>query len=344
MRQGALPLAPSIFIRNTRVDAMKLIHSERERYKIIIKKRMRRLQPHKNINKKTEKQEYISAPERFFLGDNESRKLMIDFLENIKRESKNNKTIRISFAKTKDLHICGTLFFISTINEILSHGKCTTLCKRPADNTAEQLFQHVGILDLIGLESRLTISAENVKDWHLFEGVAVTASQLTPLFEEYNDLLKDERSSGLYGAITEAITNTIQHAYPGHDQNSSKKWWVFSQRKKSLLSIAIYDSGIGIPKSLKTKIRELLRMSDSKIIENAVRSNETSTKLTYRGKGLPEMLTFAQRSDVGGFVIHSSKGFFGYNSTQGRIRGDKFRDSIPGTLIIWEFNLDLEFT
>jgi anti-sigma regulatory factor (Ser/Thr protein kinase) len=326
---------------------MKLRRNEKEIYTIIIKKRLKRIKKHswKHKTSSRRRSDRINAPEKFYLDDKISRKLLLNFVCRIRRASLSGKIVKISFHDTKVLHPCGTLFFVSNVINIIEKNHCTIQCGYPKDNTVEQLFQHIGLLKLFGLQERLKISSNNVKNWHFLTGVSVDPTDLSIIFDEYKEFINEEKSSDLYGVITEAITNTIQHAYP--DESTEKRWWIFSQQMDNKLFIAIYDHGMGIPESLAPKLLDNITYGkrygrDAMMIKIAVSSDRTRTKLDYMRKGLPEMLEFAKRSETGGFVIHSLSGGYKYNSRQKTEDQRKYKENIKGTLIQWEIKIDME--
>lgn len=326
---------------------MKIRRNEKEIYIIIMRKRLKRAKRN-NRKKKTSsrtRNECMYAPEKFFMDDKISRKLLFNFVNRIHRASLSGKIVKISFRDTKVLHPCGTLFFVSNIISIIEKKTCKIQCGYPRDNTVEQLFQHIGLLKLFGLQHRLEISANNVKNWHFVTGTSVDPRDLSIIFDEYKEFISEEKSSDLYGVITEAITNTIQHAYPG--DRAEKRWWIFIQQMDNKLFIAIYDHGMGIPESLEPKLIDNITYNrrygrDAMMIKIAVSSDRTRTKLDYRGKGLPEMLEFAKKSDTGGFVIHSLSGCYKYNSREKTEDQRKYNENIKGTLIQWEIKMDME--
>jgi len=145
--------------------------------------------------------------------------------------------------------------------------------------------------------------------------------------------------------MSEAITNTIQHAYIGSSTRSSdesdSRWWMFSQQKDGKLSIVVCDLGMGIPVSLRQNSLIFSGMHSEKkrrhtqFIDIAARSSRSRTRLPHRGKGLPDMLEFVKGGDVGGFLIYSLHGAFLYNAEDAREVGHDFSTGIPGTLIQW---------
>ena len=129
------------------------------------------------------------------------------------------------------------------------------------------------------------------------------------------------------------------------DGGVQTKWWLFALIKDGKLDVAICDRGMGIPTSLREKpematvipilIRKLRKRVASGLIEIAVESSRSRTKLPHRGKGLPDMLTFSKQETVGGIFIMSHHGYFVYNSQFGSEVARDFHPPLEGTLITW---------
>lgn len=137
--------------------------------------------------------------------------------------------------------------------------------------------------------------------------------------------------------MSEAVTNTVQHAY---NLNDTKEWRMFAQKKDGNLDVALCDLRIGIPKSLRQKpeLKEWLtspvqtskRNRDESLLEVAIQSSRSKTKLPHRGKWLKEMLEH----------VKSGKGVFNYNAPEKTETTRHFETPIHGTLIEWQIPLE----
>lgn len=293
----------------------------------------------------------IAAPETFNLNNAVARNELLIFLHNILHRLICGDKVKISFDMTKLLTPGGTLFFIATIENLLKKYPNQITCNYPNDETVEQLFQHIGALAMLGLSSRRAISAENVRHWRYLNGTTTYTEGFITLFKYYADEIKNDISS-LYDSMVEAITNTIQHAYESSNvlKKDERKWWMFSQQVNGKITVVICDLGMGIPNSISNKpeLRDYVlklknihrKRINTSLIEIAVRSTRSRTKLSHRGKGLPDMLNVVRNGNVGSFLIHSYKGAFSFNAeSKQESSGRDFDTSIPGTLIQWEIPL-----
>lgn len=294
----------------------------------------------------------VNAPEVFGARIEPSRSTLVNFLRRIHELTDKGAIAKINFDETTRLATGGVILFVATIESILASKPGSVICDYPKDEVVEQLFQHLGILEKLGLNARKTITAENVRHWHFLKGTNTDLSGITSLFNVLATKLSDATSSGLFDSISEAVTNVVQHAYLGVATLAAGKphWWLFAQvTAKNELQISICDLGKGIPASLmeKPELADLLpkliyrmrKRVSSGMIEIAVESGRSRTKLPHRGKGLPDMLAFCKNTDVGLFYIASHKGLFFYSSANDVESARDFSDALNGTVIVWSIPL-----
>ncbi|WP_157314879.1 hypothetical protein [Chitinibacter sp. GC72] len=299
----------------------------------------------------------IVAPISFNLYQAARRQNLIVFIDEIKRAIKANASIRIDFSHVKRLNPCGTILFIAELMRIieLKGNKQRVTCTLPKDKIVEQLFKHVGILDLLGCRSNVVVQHETVKHWTLCKGDLVDLSGLKSLKDKLDIELGEERSFALFTGIQEAITNTVHHAYieergDGFDA-SSKKWFLFAKHMEGQVSLAICDLGIGIRRSLPRKMpwpkqifdETLEKLGantdlDAKHIKAAIMLGATRTGLSNRGKGLHDMKHVASLCENGRLDILSNKGVYRFSK---KINSEIILDhksNIQGTIVQWGFN------
>ncbi len=289
----------------------------------------------------------LSTPEHFTLGDAAARLALFKLVHALREGLAQGHRVHLDFTQSKRLHPCGTLYFTANLDQALTDYPGQITCNYPEDNTVEQLFQHIGLLQWMGLSPRQAITAENVRHWHFVKGKTGDAAGFAELMAEYTNSFDGQVRMGLYSSLTEAVTNTIQHAYPDipATEVAPRPWWMFAQRLDDLLTVTICDLGIGIAESLKRKpeLKDYLlhwrpKTRDKKLIEAAA-GRRSSTKLPYRGRGLPEMLEFVRTSRIGGMIIHSNRGTYSYDVDTQTERTVVMAPALPGTLIQWTLSI-----
>ncbi len=154
----------------------------------------------------------------------------------------------------------------------------------------------------------------------------------------------------LQKSLTEAMTNSINHAYPDYylanNQLKEKLWWMSASlnTQSKILTIMFYDEGIGIPKSLPRTYPEAikslggLRNDDAQLIKAATKLKRTSTYKPTRGKGLKDIKDYISCCKKGWLTIYSCRGEYNYFSNNTETICNR-RIALPGTLIQWKVNL-----
>jgi len=156
----------------------------------------------------------------------------------------------------------------------------------------EEVVKHTSFLKFL---SGQNVDGEKAKE--LREGIEVVIGK------------ELEGKIHLYSGLTEAVTNTKQHAY-GKELQPFEKWWMaaaYNQENMSLI-VSMYDRGKSIPKTIYTysgweRIQKItstnLINSHKELIAAAMQDSflqkektRTQTRQENRGKGLKQLLDF----------------------------------------------------
>jgi len=141
------------------------------------------------------------------------------------------------------------------------------------------------------------------------------------------------RMRNLYKMIIECMANTRNHAYTRF--KGLHKWWLmasFDQRSKSV-GFTFIDNGHGIPSTVRKKLLGDIAAADHKLIASAMSGElRTSTRLSYRGKGLPSLLRSLRSGAIQDLSVLSMRGFVNCTTMQGRKTSEQFQ----GTMITWK--------
>ncbi|WP_446830175.1 ATP-binding protein [Candidatus Foliamicus sp.] len=151
----------------------------------------------------------------------------------------------------------------------------------------------------------------------------------------------------LYNAVTEAMTNVVQHAYQ-HQNRRAASWWLSASHDADGVTIMIYDQGSGIPETLPRNYGERLKerilgksllRDHAKMIKEAHELSRTRTDQPHRGHGLER--------DVRGYFKYIGEGYYRVTSQKGEYLVERSSDGIEretlthhphplrGTLIEW---------
>ncbi|MGD9637937.1 MAG: hypothetical protein AB7U85_02625 [Alphaproteobacteria bacterium] len=134
-------------------------------------------------------------------------------------------------------------------------------------------------------------------------GYMASGEDVTKLKKLISELTYFPEGQQLQAGLTEAMTNSIHHAYPiEYLQNNmikEKLWWMSASinLRNKILTVMFYDEGVGIPKTLPKTWPELFKSiagftGDAEIIQAATRTKRTSTKKTNRGRGLLDIKNY----------------------------------------------------
>jgi hypothetical protein len=256
----------------------------------------------------------------------------------------------IDFSQTDRIYPAGGLMLVAELDRIKSLSGSGSLlrCKAaPVQSLPDQVLTQIGIYESLGHPSAGLASDQTVVHWRLASGLKAEGQEAGSILDNCDGELAPALRTSLYRGITEAMTNAVQHAYlavraDGTNRQGEKRWWLFSQQREDTLHIVFCDLGIGIPESLpivNSRLKEILSTfgrdrSDLEAIRLATELGKTSTSQPNRGKGLPEILDAARKSEQGACVIYSNRGQFGFVSG-GKTIENQFSNSIFGTLIEW---------
>lgn len=260
----------------------------------------------------------------------------------------------LDFSQTEKLAADGTLLFFAELRRLIKHSKTALKisCIPPTNNKVSQVFQQIGLFSLLGAAGGATPQDADVVNWRFAHGHKVDGARYEDILANFDGDIANELQQRLFTGITEAMTNVVNHAYDmprgdGTGIANSREWWMFSQAKDGLLTVAFLDLGAGIPRTLPenrpTVWKRFLQVGkrlDSRAIDYAVKDSISRTNESHRGKGLGQILRVVDSVKGGEMAILSN---FGALTRKNRVsQRIDYRDSIQGTLIYWNIPLELE--
>lgn len=310
----------------------------------------------------------LKAPHTIGLNSPALHHELSSFLLRLRNEiaGQKHRRVVINFRETTLFAPAGTILLLAEIDRIsrLSNQKTGLTCYYPFDETAEKVMQQVGLLKLLNRKERKLITKQDadVYHWHYFTGSEASGENAASMCTSLKDKLPTGSLKQIFNAVTEAMVNSVHHAYeePRNDSisknmpESQKRWWFFGEILNGGLHIVFCDLGIGIPRSLPRNWREYcidsLRMSkvssgkhDLKMIEKALELGRTRTAKTNRGLGFHQNIVAAAEKLGGKLLIYSNKAVVNIDYTDSRnhvkIR-DHFKRSILGTVILWTIPIE----
>ena len=279
---------------------------------------------------------------------------MLHRLGQLRKQAVSGSALCLDFSRTEKLAADGTLLFFAELRRLIKHSETALKisCIPPTNNKVSQVFQQIGLFSLLGVVSGATPQDDDVVNWRFAHGHKVDGARYEDVLANFDGDIANELQQSLFTGITEAMTNVVNHAYDkpredGAGIANSREWWMFSQAKNGLLTVAFLDLGAGIPRTLPenrpTVWRRFLQVGkrlDSRAIDYAVTDSISRTNESHRGKGLGQILRVVDSVKGGEMAILSNFGaLIRKNGVTQRI---DYRDSIMGTLIYWNIPLEPE--
>ena len=265
------------------------------------------------------------------------------------------RPVRLIFDNAKTIKASALLLLLAEMHRCrIVRGKHLVTGTYPPNQKLERMLCAMGFFDILNVKNRIAVNQEYPMNYIKF----ATAQRLKEhqARQLRNDLLGDKISMGmmprkkLQTAITEAMLNAIQHAYPKGASKSHpgrNRWWLTGtyNRKTKNLVITFCDLGVGIPATvtklyLMEKIRGIfsllpgIQVSDGQMIMAAMKLGRTSTGREGRGKGLNDLRKFIDHANGGELKIFSKRGSYTYTAG-GTETYKNYQQSLGGTLIKW---------
>lgn len=298
---------------------------------------------------------WIQVPHALRIMGPKNRRTVLKFFKKLREEALERRAkITLNFIETKTIEAPAMLLFVAEldrINRILQDDFSISIANAVDINTRNVLIQ-VGVYSLCGHRApklKEEDFKENVKHWRYATGVRVDEST-SEAFENIEGRLSPALKKGMWKGVSEALINSVQHAYAAPRnlrgvRLRSARWWMFSELKGGLLTVAVCDLGIGIPRSLPLNwndnvINRLMATfsrdgPDVRAVKAAMQVGATSTSGEHRGKGLPQIWNAVRTEKNASIMILSNAARLVWNGDTEEEFAMEYSDSIAGTLVMW---------
>jgi len=343
----------------------KLSLKERNRLIARYRRYTKRTFKRKKISKSNDRidVENIDLPSNFNLHENtdETLKIMNDFRAKV---NGNHRLKSLNFQEMQHIDSSSALMLVAEIdvwNEKI--GRALSPNHKTWDTRIKALLCEMGFFELLKmppLEEKQKIDKEIIF-LKFISGHKSEGEKAKELKEKIEEVIGKEleRRTHLYEGLTEAFTNTAQHAY-NKKPCRYDKWWITAAYKESegKLVVSMYDRGKSIPKTLhkhdkwnqiKSYLSGDIMKKHTDLIEAAMRvsfeqkggsKTRTQTQKTNRGKGLKQLLDFTKEG--GRLTIISGKGYCVFDLNDNKLTTKKRKSlkyPLEGTLIEWKIDL-----
>lgn len=289
----------------------------------------------------------IRIPKIITLSKPALRNKFLSAIKTIGTRDKLNKKIFVNFKETETLYPDGAIYLLHQIDKVRNkHNLSGKVSDSPI---VRAMLSKLGIHTILKLKTFKGSNIRIVNRWKILSGTTADLDEkYIEIENEISKIVPDRKSKFvLQNAISEAISNVINHAY---DENSKsyKKWFLFFcvDEEKSNCTIVVSDLGKTIPATIpvtfnKDKFTLNLReiffgKTDSELIEIATKMRRTSTEEYHRGKGFNDIIQVESFLKGAKVLVVSRRG--AWSSEAGNM---DFNSAIEGTTIGWEIPLDL---
>jgi len=196
---------------------------------------------------------------------------------------------------------------------------------------------------------------KNVKFLKILHDTTADNSHVVNMRDFFNSKIKflPQNTTAVFDiAISEAIANSVEHAYIKDQKMITIKraWWIsgYYDENTKELSFCCYDQGIGIKKALGNHDNRLMMKwvesislktkNDSDVLEALVNEELPKYKKKDRGHGFKQFIKFIENYTSGSLNIYSYKGKYEIIKEKKDIIKKKYDydDVLSGTLIVWK--------
>jgi len=278
----------------------------------------------------------VIAPEYFSIINN--MKEFEEFINKVDIPAWHGKDVYIDLSEVKKITPDGLLIMIAYLNRYNScipaphvGGNC------PTEEYCHHVFLESGFYKYVNSNYKHK-NSNNVLSVRSDELIRSDEAGAVIEFVRNRLNIKDKvLTRSVYTTIMEAMNNVKEHAYEGRKNFG---WWLMAlpEKDEDIIHFAIIDNGKGIPGTIRKKLRlsEILPFmeNDGKLIQaTVIEQNRSSTKLPYRGLGLPKLKKLVDNKKIRNLNIISRKG--GYLMDEDKpynLNGEYF-----GTMLSWDF-------
>ena len=296
----------------------------------------------------------------------------IEFLKDISKNFR-RKDCFVDFSKTKRVTAAALVLVYAAIDKAsaLRPGKAEILWS--GSEVVNRMLRINNIHRLIR-GHKISFSLDSVKSMPIISSVG---SEMMEEIIDYiqNKIYNDQMSPDtehVYGdAVSETINNVRLHAYP-NSKLQDKKWWLMCSVLGKKLYLAIYDTGVGIPKTVidrpwfvsavqithpqeyasileqhpgfekeKPLLLRLIptKISDEQLIMISMQGDVSGTKQDKHGQGSKSIMALVGDTADGVLWVFSNGGLYKFNQADKKPEMYKLPKEFPGTLVQWNIEL-----
>lgn len=270
--------------------------------------------------------------------------------------------VTLDFRATNAFAPAGTLLLFAELDRIVQlsqHPKPITI-RAPRRRRPREVMKQIGIFETTGDSVDLVPERRDVVYWRATKGADQSGESFGPTFEQVTARVDkdaaDQMAARIWPGLSEAIANTIDHAYVMPDRGDgfphcpNTRWWMFTHLRDGVFTVAVCDLGIGylrrapttLPEAFLAQIGKFLTGSnlDARAIQAAMAYGKSSTGGKERGKGSRDALSVLQNHGEGELIVLSNSAAVIYQLKRGEpetsMRVVELSAKCLGTIVFWK--------
>lgn len=301
--------------------------------------------------RKTSRISIVKAPSVLSLVNNPLETLI--FFRKVKKTIKSmvpNGNLLFDLSAIVEVTVDAIMYFIATLKNTKRIKSLRIHCQGnfPSNSQSREIFETCGFYEYVSVQSQYSFPKQNnnIKITRGKEANPILAGEICSFVHSHSKLNRLD-TKFLYSMILELMTNTKQHAY-NDNVSMDCNWYIFVEDLEDCLSFVFLDTGAGIPNTIKTKgftemIKNYLNISDASFIASAFKGDvlRSETKLSYRGRGLPEIYKRTANQYINNFLVISGFGKC-VLMPNGEIIETNFANDLLGTLFCWKIKKEAD--
>lgn len=273
------------------------------------------------------------------------------------------RSVVLDFRKTESFYVAGAIYLLAELNRIinLSNLPKPISIRDPHQRRSREVLKQIGLYELTGDSCDVVPERDDVVYWKATKGFDQSGDKLQML-EAVTERANHQHAqqlalSGMWRGVSEAVANAVEHGYKlpradGFAGLSDTRWWMFTQLRDGVFSVAVCDLGCGyratvgltLPERWLSSFKSLIGISnrDALSIEAAMEYGRSGTKLGERGKGSRDALSVLKGHGQGELLIVSNTGWVSYvyaNGQEEKKDHGELGIDIRGTIIWWKLPL-----
>lgn len=320
-------------------------------------------------------QKVIVAPEYISIyeleGSHSPYNRTMQFIEEIHKNYKVTDCL-IDFSDTKKIS-AAALVVVYAAMEIAGKGRSgkTSIALSRKSPGVNKILKSSNLIKLINGQE-ISYALESARSMPIVSSVG--SNQMDEIIDFIQRrIFKDQMSPDtehVYGdAVSETINNVGLHAYPNTPLDE-RRWWLMCSTFGRELYLAIYDCGVGIPKTVVSqswffpllkhidpeKYQELTKnipeleayglqilvpkqIPDERLIYYSMQNDVSGTKQEKHGQGSKSIKALVNDTEDGLLWVFSNNGLYTFNVEDQQPGEAKLKRKFPGTLVQWNIEI-----